>query len=86
MENFKQLANASTVSEDAATDPLAGRRAVASSGQSLKDVFLQSNPAALHPIGSAVGADKRMIIGAAPESALDRAIKRLVMQHDQSHD
>jgi hypothetical protein len=86
MENFKQLANATTVDEDGTKDPLAGRRAVASSGQSLKDVYLQSNPTVLHPIGSAVGADKRMVTGAAPESALDRAIKRLVIQHEQSHD
>ena len=79
MHHFKQYGNGSNLEAETTSDPLASRRASASSGHSLHDVVALSNTVPLFTAGSAVGGYQEFITGASPETPLDRAIRRLLL-------
>jgi len=82
MHQFKPHGNNSNL--ESSSDPLASRRASASSGHSLHDVAALSSTVPLFTAGSAVGGYQEFITGASPETPLDRAIRRLLLTNRDS--
>jgi hypothetical protein len=79
MHSFNQPADPSNLGNETSSDPLASRHANASSGHSLYDVVALSSTGSLLSAGTAIGADQHFVTGAAPETPLDRAIRRLLL-------